>query len=47
MIIDTMFVHYFVDPDLGVEIFFEKEESKEKRNITLEIVDLGTTAHLY
>ena len=27
MVINTMFLHYFVDSDLGVEIFFEKEEA--------------------
>ena len=25
MVIDTMFVYHFVDPGLGVEIFFEKQ----------------------
>ena len=28
--IDTTFVYHFIDPDLGVEIFFEKAGTREK-----------------
>ena len=37
--IDTKFIYHFVDPDLGVEVFFEKE------GVT-EIRDWGNFAHL-
>ena len=42
-----MFVYYFVDPDLGVEIIFRKERTAESGVIDFEIVDIGTSAHWY
>ena len=46
MVNDTMFVHHFLDLNLAAGIFFEKEGTKEKGCVDLEIVDLGTYAHL-
>ena len=40
-----MFVYYFVDPDLMVEIIFRKERTAESWGIDFEIVDIGTSAH--
>ena len=34
-----MFVYHFIDPDLGVEVFFEKEEVTEQEIVDLEIRD--------
>ena len=31
MVIGNMFVYHFVDPDLRVETFFEKDEAAENR----------------
>ena len=42
-----MFVYHFVDSDLRVEIFLEKEETTENGSIDFEIGDIGTSAHLY
>ena len=41
-----MFAHHFLDLNLAAEVFFEKEGTKEKGGVNLEIVDLGTYAHL-
>ena len=41
-----MFVYYFVDSDVRVEIIFRKERT-EKRGIDFEIVDIDTSAHWY
>ena len=38
-----MFVYYFVDPDLTVEIIFRKERTAESGGIDFEITD--TSAH--
>ena len=35
-----MFVYYFVDPDLRVEIIFRKERTAESGGIDFEIVDI-------
>ena len=40
-----MFVYYFVDPDLRVEIIFRKEWTAESGGIDFEIVDIDTSAH--
>ena len=37
-----MFVYYFVDPDLRVEIIFRKERAAES-GIDFEIRDIGTS----
>ena len=42
-----MFVYYFVDPDLRVEIIFRKEGTTESGDIDFEIVDIGISAHWY
>ena len=41
-----MFVYYFVDPDLRVEIIFRKERMAERGGIDFEIVDIDTSAPL-
>ena len=40
-----MFVYHFVDPDLRVEIFFEKEGAAENVGINFEIGDINTSTH--
>ena len=35
----TLLAYHFVDPDLGVEMFFGKEGAAEKRGIDFEIGD--------
>ena len=42
-----MFVYYFVDPDLTVEIIFRKERRAESGGIDFELVDIDTSAHWY
>ena len=42
-----MFVHHFVDPDLRIETFFEKEGTAENEGVDFEIEHIGTSAHLY
>ena len=42
-----MFVYHFVDPDLKVEIFFEKDRAAENGGVDFEIGDIGTSAPLY
>ena len=40
-----MIVYHFVDPDLRVETFFEKDETAENGGLDFEIRDIGTSAH--
>ena len=47
MVIDSMFVHHFVNPGLRVEIIFRKERTAENGGIDFEIVDIDTSAHWY
>ena len=47
MVIDSMFVYHFVDPDLRVKTFFGKDEQAENGGVDFEIGDIGTFAHLY
>ena len=47
MVIDSILVSHFVDPDLRVEIFFEKERAAENGGVDFEIGDIGTSALLY
>ena len=47
MVINTIFVRHFVDPDLGVEIFLEKELTIEKEGFGFKIRNRGTSSHLY
>ena len=42
-----MFVYYFVDPDLRVEIIFRKERTAESGRTDFEIVGIDTSAHWY
>ena len=42
-----MFVYYFVDPDIRVEIIFRKERTEESGGTDFEIVDIDTSAHWY
>ena len=47
MVIDSMFVYHFVDPDLRVEIIFRKEGAAENGGIAFEVVDIDTSTHWY
>ena len=47
MVIDSVFVYHFVDPDLRVEIFFEKEGAAGNGSDGLEIKDKATSEDLY
>ena len=42
-----MFVYHFVDPDLKVEAFFEKDGPVENGDVDFEIGNIGTFARLY
>ena len=42
-----MFVYYFVDPDLRVEINFRKERTAVNGVIDFEIVNIDSSAHWY
>ena len=41
-----MFVYHFVDPDLRLEIFFEKEGAAENGSVDFEIEGIGISGHL-
>ena len=47
MAINSMFVCYFVNLDLRVEIIFRKERTAENGGTDFEIVDIETSAHWY
>ena len=47
MVIESMFVYNFIDPDLRVEILFEKEGAVENGGLDFEIADTDFSAHLY
>ena len=45
-----MFVYHFIDPDLKVEIFFEKEGKEgaaKNGGVAFEIGDISTSTHLH
>ena len=42
-----MFIYYFVDPDLRVEIKFRKKRTAENGGIDFEIVNIDSSAHWY
>ena len=42
-----MFVYYFVDPDLSVEIIFRKVRTAESGRTDFEIVGIDTSGHWY
>ena len=46
MVIDSMFLCYFVDPDLKVWAFFKKEGAAENVGVDFEVGDIGTSSHL-
>ena len=45
--IGSIFVYYFVDPDLRVEIIFRKERTAESGGIDSEIENRDTSAYWY
>ena len=47
LVINSMLTYHFVDPDLKVETFFEKDGAEENEGVDFEIKDIGTSAHLY
>ena len=47
MVIDSMLVYHFVDPDLRVDTFFKKDEAAENEGTDYKIGDIGTSAHLH
>ena len=47
VIIGSMIVYHFVDPDMTVEIIFRKKEAEEIARIDFEIMDIYTSAHCY
>ena len=47
MVLDSMFVYHFVNPDLRVEIIFKKEKTVENEGIDFEIVGIDTSVHWY
>ena len=47
VVIKSMSVYHFVDPDMRVDILFKKEEAAESGSVDFEIGDIGTSAHLY
>ena len=42
-----MYVYYFVDPDLRVETFFEKDGAAENGRIYFEKGDIDISGNLY
>ena len=47
MVIHSVFVYHFVDPDLRVEIFFEKQGVAGNGSDGFEIKDKATSEDLY
>ena len=47
MVINIKFIYHFVDPDLTVEIFFEKKGAVENGDVDFQIRDIGTSTHMY
>ena len=47
MVINSMFVYHFADPDLRVEIISRKEGTTENEQIDFEVGDISTSAHWY
>ena len=46
VVINSMFIYHFVDPDLRTETFFEKDEAAENGGVHFQIGDIGTSSHL-
>ena len=47
MVIDSIFIYHFVDPDLRVETLFKKDEAAENGGVDFQIGEIGTPARLY
>ena len=47
MVFYSMFVNHFVDSNLRIETFFEKDGVAENGGVEFEIGDIGTSANLY
>ena len=45
MVIDSIFVYHFVDPDLKFEVISRKEGTAENGGIDFKIGDIDTSAH--
>ena len=46
MVIDSIFVYHFVDPDLKVEVIFRKEGTAENGGTDFEIGDKNRNVHV-
>ena len=46
-VINSILVNHFVDSDLRIEIFFEKDGAAKKRGIDFEIGNIDNSAYLY
>ena len=46
MVVDSMFVYHFVDPDLRVKTLSEKNEAAENGVVDFVTGDIGTSVHL-
>ena len=47
VLLDSMFGYHFIDPDLRIEIFFQKDAVAENGGLDFEKWDVGTSAHFY
>ena len=47
MLIDSIYVYLFVDPDWGLRYSSKKRGAAEKEGIYFEIRDIDTSAHLH
>ena len=47
MVFYSMFVNHFVDSNLRIETFFEKDGVAENGSVEFETGDIGTSANLY
>ena len=47
VVVNNMFIHHFVDPNLRVEIIFSKDDMTENEGFDFKIGDIGTSAHWY
>ena len=46
VLVDSIFAYHFVDLDVRVEIFFEKEGTAENGGVDFKIGDIGASVHL-
>ena len=47
MVFYSMFVNHFVDSNLRIETFFEKDGVAKNGGVDFEIWDIGTSANFY